>query len=78
MLEVKNPEKVDLYVEYDPASFGPVKSIDDIIDVYLQTDFGIVHFGASKEITNEQKQEVADKLNSSLGEMLKQIDARLE
>ena len=78
MLEVKNPEKVDLYVEYDPASFGPVKSVDDIIDVYLQTDFGIVHFGASKEITNEQKQEVADKLNSSLGTILKQIDDKLE
>ncbi|MGR8823723.1 hypothetical protein [Leuconostoc citreum] len=74
MLEIKNPEKVDFYVEYDPASFGPVQSPDDIIDVYLQTDYGVVHFGASKAITNKQKQEVADKLNGSLGTILKQID----
>jgi hypothetical protein len=74
MREIKNPKKVDFHVRYDPALFGPVNSPDDIIDVYLETDFGIVHFGASKEITNDQKKEVADKLNIKLGEALKYID----
>lgn len=63
MLEVKKPEKVDIHLEYDPTSFGPVSSPDDIIDVYLQTNFGVAHFGASKKITEKQKQEVANDIN---------------
>ncbi|CAK1254089.1 hypothetical protein [Fructobacillus cardui] len=77
MLENNRPEKVDIHLGYDPASFGPVNSLDDIIDVYLQTDFGVAHFGASKEITEKQKQEVVDQINNSFGKVLKQVNEKL-
>jgi len=70
MLEIKNPQKVDLYLNYDPEKFGPITSIDDIIDVYLQTNLGIVHIGASKEITEKQKQEVVDYVNNNLADRM--------
>ncbi|CUW12528.1 hypothetical protein KII95_08595 [Leuconostoc gelidum subsp. aenigmaticum] len=70
MLEIKNPQKVDLYLNYDPEKFGPITSIDDIIDVYLQTNLGIVHIGASKEITEQQKQEVVDYVNNNLADRM--------
>ncbi|CAK1227769.1 unnamed protein product [Fructobacillus tropaeoli] len=74
MIEVKKPDKVDFHLRCFPSDFGSVNSPDDAIDVYLKTDFGIIHFRASKEITDKQKEEVYTKMISKLESASKYLD----
>lgn len=74
MIEIKNPDKVDFHYRCLPSEFGSVNSHDDVIDVYLKTDYGIIHFRASKEITNKQKEEVYTKMITKLESASKYLD----